>query len=62
MKNNTSFLTWAIGLALVFAATAGTAMAADPPSAPEINPAAATSALALLAGGMLLIAGRFRRK
>jgi hypothetical protein len=57
-----SFLNWAMGLALVLAATAGTASAVDLPGAPEINPASAGSAIALLAGGMMLLVGRFRGK
>ena len=48
-----------LGLALVFTGTASTAIAFD---TPEINPGSATSAIALLTGGVLLLADRFRGK
>jgi len=44
-----------LGFVLVFAACAGTAWARE---APEIHPGSATSAVALLLGGMLLILAR----
>jgi hypothetical protein len=46
-----------IGMALIMAATAAFALAAD---VPEIDPGSATSALALLAGAALIIRGRRR--
>jgi hypothetical protein len=52
------------GLALVLLATSSTAWGAGPPppSAPEIDPGAAVSALALLTGGMFVLTDRLRRK
>ena len=53
------------GFLLVFAAVAGTALAQGdfhPPDAPEIDPGSAMSAISLLAGGMLLLADKVRRK
>jgi hypothetical protein len=44
-----------LGFALVFAACGGTAWARE---APEIDPGSATSAVALLLGGMLLLLAR----
>jgi hypothetical protein len=51
------------GFLLVFAAVAGSAMAQDVihPDVPEISPASAMSGISLLAGGMLLLADKFRR-
>jgi hypothetical protein len=49
-----------LGFALVFAAFAGRACAAD--AAPEIDPGSATSALALLTCGMFMLTDRLRRK
>lgn len=49
------------GFLLVFAAVAGTAQAGGPlPSAPEIDPGSAASALTLLAGGVLLLRRRLK--
>src|SRR5262249_20782592 len=48
------------GLALVMSACAGTA-AAFQPVVPEIDPGSASSALCLLAGGVLLLTQRARR-
>jgi hypothetical protein len=53
-------LSLALGLALAFAASAGPALALD--SAPEIDPGSANAALALLAGGMLILRSRLRRQ
>lgn len=53
----------ACGLALVLAACSGTAFASPPPlGAPEIDPGSMGSAVALLTGGILLVADRFRRR
>jgi hypothetical protein len=54
----------AAGFLLVFAAVAGAALAQDfhPPQTPEIDPGSAMSGISLLAGGMLLLADKFRRK
>jgi len=48
----------ATGLALVFTAFSGTAHA----SVPEIDPASASSAVALLVGGVLFLTDRFYRR
>jgi hypothetical protein len=48
-----------LGLALVWSASSGWAFARG---TPEIDPGSATSALALLAGGLLLLKPRRRRK
>jgi LPXTG-motif cell wall-anchored protein len=48
------------GLALLLIGTAGMAVAGGPASVPEIDPAMAIGALALLSGGLLVI--RARRK
>lgn len=52
------------GLALVLAVCCGVAQAAPPPPhvAPEIDPGSMQAALALLGGGVLLVADRFRRR
>jgi len=47
------------GFALVLSALSATAFAA--PEAPEMDPGLATSAMALLSGGLLLISGRRSR-
>ena len=47
---------------VILAGVAGSASAAGPSPVPEINPASMTSAVALLAGGLLLLAERFRRR
>lgn len=49
-----------IGLALALTAFGGTAWGFDP--APEIDPGSAISSLTLLAGGVLLIYDRYRRR
>ena len=49
-----------IGMVLALAAFGGTAWGFDP--APEIDPGSAISSLALLAGGVLLIYDRYRRR
>jgi hypothetical protein len=51
-----------LGLALVMAAVASPAFAWGPPPAPEIDPGSAASAVALLAGGLLILTDRLRRK
>jgi hypothetical protein len=47
------------GVALVWSAMSGSALARG---TPEIDPGSATSALTLLAGGILLLKPRFGRK
>jgi hypothetical protein len=49
------------GFALVFTAVSASAWAFPRP-APEMDPGVATSAMALLAGGLAMIAGRRRNK
>ena len=50
------------GMLVIGAVSASVALAGGPPpSAPEIDPGSATSALALLAGGVLLLKSRIRR-
>ena len=48
------------GFALLVLAQASIAYARH--AAPEVDPASATGALTLLAGGLLIIAGRMRRR
>ena len=51
------------GFALVFTAVSASAWAhPEPRPAPELDPGAATSAMALLGGGLAMIAGRRRNK
>jgi hypothetical protein len=50
-----------VGFALVFTAVSASAWAFPQP-APEMDPGAATSAMALLGGGLAMIAGRRRNK
>jgi hypothetical protein len=50
-------LLWLAPLAIAFAQPAH-----RPPRVPEIDPALAISGLAMLGGGILLIADRFRRR
>jgi hypothetical protein len=52
------------GFLLVFAAVAGRALAQGDihPDTPEIDPGSVMSGISLLAGGMLLLADKFRRK
>ncbi len=54
----------ASGFLLLFAGLAMPVLAASSPTfgVPEIDPGSATSALALLAGGMMVVTSRFRRK
>ena len=62
MKSNLK--NWALrgfGFALVLSALSTSAWAANHP-APEMDPGLATSALALLGGGLAMIAGRGRQK
>ena len=49
------------GFALVLSALSASAWATSARS-PEMDPGLATSAMALLSGGLLMIAGRSRRK
>ena len=53
----------ALGLSLVLAAFAGTAMAGGPPvpGAPEIDPGSIGSALTLLASGAFLFSSKSRK-
>ena len=53
-----------VGLALVLTALGSVAMAdvLPPPGTPEIDAGSAASAIALLAGGMMLLKDRFRAK
>ena len=48
------------GVALAVAAFSGTAWGFDP--TPEIDPGSAVSSLALLAGGVMLLRDRYRRR
>ena len=50
-----------VGFSLMLSALSASAWAVNGP-APEMDPGLATSALALLAGGLAMIAGRNRRK
>jgi hypothetical protein len=50
-----------VGFALVFTAVSASSWAIPKP-APEMDPGVATSAMALLGGGLALIAGRTRDK
>ena len=54
-------LTFASAMLLV-TAFGHTALAVDPPSAPEIDPGTISSAMTLLAGSVLLITGRRFKK
>jgi hypothetical protein len=49
------------GVALVVAALASRAAANVPPPTPEIDPGSLAGALALVAGGVLVLRGRIRR-
>jgi hypothetical protein len=51
---------FSLGLALVLAGSASPAFAFN--GVPEIDPGSASSALALLAGGMLVLTSRLSRK
>jgi hypothetical protein len=50
------------GLLLVVAACAATAFGKDVSRVPEIDPASASSALAILIGGLLMLTGRRSKK
>jgi hypothetical protein len=50
-------MTKTVGMMLIFLALSALAIAAEP-VAPEIDPASASSALALLTGALLVIRGR----
>ena len=50
------------GLALLLIGTSSMAVAGGPTSVPEIDPAMAIGALALLSGGLLVIRGRRNKK
>ena len=50
-----------VGFALIFTAVSASAWAFAQP-VPEMDPGAATSAMALLGGGLAMIAGRRRNK
>jgi hypothetical protein len=60
-KRAVNVVAMACGVSAVLAALTATAFAGGPLGAPEIDPNCAASALTLLAGGVLLIKGRFRR-
>ena len=60
-KGAVNVVSIACGVFAVVAALTATAVAGGPLGAPEIDPNCAASALTLLAGGVLLIKGRFRR-
>jgi hypothetical protein len=47
-----------IGAIILFGIGAGAVLAANPGSAPEIDPASGMNALALVAGALLIIRGR----
>jgi hypothetical protein len=47
---------------LILAGLAGSAQAAGPSPVPEISPGSMTGAIALLAGGLLLLTDHFRRR
>jgi len=51
-------MTKTVGMMLIFLGVCGLAVAAEPVGAPEIDPASASSALALLTGALLVIRGR----
>jgi hypothetical protein len=55
------FATHSLGLLLMLSGMSSLAMAI-PASTPEVDPASATSALALLAGAVLLARDKFRRQ
>ncbi len=61
LKAGTVLIERGLGFALLLTAISAPAWA-FPVSAPEMDPGLATSALALLSGGLLLISGRSRRK
>jgi hypothetical protein len=52
----------ACGLALVLSATAGVALGVTPLPGPEIDPGSASTALALLVGGVFMLTDRYRAK
>jgi LPXTG-motif cell wall-anchored protein len=51
-----------IGIALLSVGFSGAVMAAAPVAAPEVSPASAAGALALLGGALLVIRGRRKRQ
>lgn len=51
-------LSAAFGLILLVAGMAGTALAVDPPSAPELDPGSIGSAVTLATGALFVIRGR----
>jgi len=65
-KKLTTILVASLVLGLLFLAPLSNAFAAPlhrpPPRVPEIDPSIAISGLAMLGGGVLLIANRFRRR
>ena len=58
----TVILTSASGALLIFCSLTATAYAQQSAPVPEIDAGTATSAIALLTGGMLLLRSRFRAK
>ena len=61
LRSSSQWVFRGLGLGLVLLAFAGMAMARQP-VVPEIDPGSATSALALLAGGVILLKDRFRTR
>ncbi len=60
-ENVRQWIRMGFGFAFIFTAISATAWAFPQP-APEMDAGVATSAMALLAGGLALIAGRKRKK
>jgi len=53
---------WSLGLLLVLTATAAPSFAQPTPTVPEIDAGTMGSAVALLTGGYLILASKYRRK
>jgi hypothetical protein len=60
MKIDASWILRGFGFALILSALSSSAWAV--PTTPEMDPGLVTSGLALLGGGLAIIAGRTRRK
>ena len=50
-----------IGMTLLLIGVAGLALAGDVPTAPEINPGSAGTAVALLGGALLVLRNRIKK-